>query len=103
MKIYVIIGRTGEYSDMNEWPVCWRSSLAEAEAVIAELQKQADEYKRWADADDDGDHYGKAGEQRRAAMLDPSFSCDYTGTTYHVWAVCEDPREDVQAAKAGSA
>ncbi len=101
MKIYVIIGWTGEYSDMSEWPVCWRSSLAEAEAVIVELQRQADEYARWLKTDDDSDHYGRSGEQRRAAMLDPSFSCDYSGASYYVWAVCEDPREDALAAKAG--
>lgn len=94
MKIFVVVGRTGEYSDASEGPVCWRSSLGEAETVIAELQRQADEYKRWYDADCDGEVYGAAGEQRRAAMLDPSFACDYPGTSYRVWTVCEDPRED---------
>ncbi len=101
MKIYVIVGRTGEYSDMSEWPVCWRGSLAEAEAVIVELQRQADAYVEWKNSDEGTmEHHGSEGEARRAAMLDPSFASDYTGTTYHVWAVCEDPREDV-AAEAG--
>ncbi len=93
VKIYVVIGRTGEYSDRAEWPVCWRATLAEAEQVIAVCNKQAREYKRWADSPE-GDTYGREGELRRAAVLDPSFACDYTGTTYSVWSICEDPRED---------
>lgn len=96
MKIYVIVGSTGEYSDKNEWPVCFRFTLDEANQVIVELQRQADEFKRWAD-EPENNAYSKEGEAKRAAMLDPSFSCDYTGTTYHVWTVCEDPREDEQA------
>jgi hypothetical protein len=92
-KIYVIVGRTGEYSDASEWPVCWRGTLAEAEAVIAVLQQQADDFKKWEDDPENQGHaYSKEGESRRAAMLDPSFACDYTGTTYCVWAVQDDPR-----------
>jgi hypothetical protein len=98
MKIYVIIGSTGEYSDHSEWPVCWRSTLAEAEQVVAVCNAEAAAFKRWMD--DDQDHlerrYGKAFEEYRAKMLDPSCTVDYTGTTYLVWVVCEDPREDAK-------
>jgi len=92
MKIYVVIGATGEYSDKSEWPVCWRSTLAEAELVVQVCNREAAEYKRWDDA-----HYGAVEwdekQAKLAKMFDPYFVCDYTGTTYHVWTIEEDPHE----------
>lgn len=93
MKIYIVIGHTGEYSDASEWPVCWRPSLAEAEQVVALCNAEAAQFKRWMDSDD-GSYGGKTWEEYRSRMFDPSCSVDYTGTSYHVWTVCEDPSED---------
>ena len=91
MKIYVVIGKTGEYSDRSEWPVCWRDSLEDAQAVVAKLDAEAAEFKRFEDSEEGMSNYAEQ-DKRKAAMTDPSFSCDYTGTTYHVWAVDKEAR-----------
>ena len=87
-KIYVVIGRTGEYSDSREWPVMWRHTLADAEACVAQLNEEArafmarhGKYAPW-----------EAEQEFRKTALDPQASFDYTGTSYHVWAVLDDPR-----------
>jgi hypothetical protein len=89
-KIYLVIGRTGEYSDRSEWPVCWRESLSDAEQIVAKLNAEAAAFKEW---DDDAERYSGDAErnERMKAMTDPSFSCDYTGTTYSTWAVEREP------------
>lgn len=90
--IYVVEGRTGEYSDRSEWIVCYRVSREDAERVRVVCQEQADawfeKYKNspgYPDADD--------AEEAKGWMLDPWFGCDYTGTQYVVIEVPEDPLE----------
>jgi hypothetical protein len=87
-KIYVVVGRTGEYSDRSEWPVCWRESLADADAFVAKLEAEAVAFKKWED-ENPGEYMDA--DRRKSAMTDPMFACDYTGTTYYVWTVERDP------------
>lgn len=87
-KIYIVIGSTGEYSDHTEWPVGWCSTIEKANALVAKLDAEAKAFREWDNACDSHDHW-KLREERMRSMSDPSFSCDYTGTTYSVWTVEE--------------
>jgi hypothetical protein len=79
-KVFIIFGNTGEYSDRYEWPVAVVETEDAAKKYVAALDKQylsipAQWHDDWpADRDD---------EMAAIMSLDPNFSCDYTGTTYH--------------------
>ena len=77
MKVFVVMGTTGEYSDRNEWPV--RAFLDEAEAQALVLA--AETASREAVA--------ASGSAYRAGPtpLDPRHQSDYTGTRYFVYDV----------------
>lgn len=97
MKIYVVIGATGEYSDHIEWPVkalvdeqdakyFVELVSAEARAVISKLPDDLDE--TWDDPD--GDHCGRA-IPRGLNKYDPEmdicrFSLDRS-VNYYYWEV----------------
>lgn len=76
MKIYLVVGTTGEYSDRSTWYVCAYPNKKDAE-------KHADEAKLW-------DHqHGEEWEntlrsERLQNPLDPYYDRDYTGTDYYV-------------------
>jgi hypothetical protein len=91
MKLYVVIGSSGEYSDHSEWPVCWRSTIEEAQLVVEQCQREAEAFQRWHNAEMVPDWSEE--QRRKAAMLDQSFTHGYTGTRYYVWTIPEDPRE----------
>jgi hypothetical protein len=88
-KIYVIIGSCGEFSDHREWPVTWRPTLKEAEAVVEILKAQAFEYHTLHERNmyrhDFYEDY-----DLRPTMLDPLFSHDYSGTEYCIWTIADD-------------
>jgi hypothetical protein len=94
-KIYIVIGATGEYSDHSEWPVTWCKTLPEAESVVAKLNAEAAAFKQWDREQPDDWSYDER-DRRMKAMTDPSFACDYTGTTYHVWTVSDTLRRQMQ-------
>lgn len=41
MKIYIVRGHTGEYSDHRDWPVCAVSSEDGAKALVTRLEAKA--------------------------------------------------------------
>jgi hypothetical protein len=76
MKIYIVFGQTGEYSDRVEWPVkAFQDEekakrlveLATTEALNLHQQSEDNRYN------DKKPPYNK---------FDPFFRTDYTGTTY---------------------
>jgi hypothetical protein len=82
MKIWIVFGRTGEYSDRDDWPVdAWPSQEA-AEARVEQLTRKYqevgfDRLERWDGA------WEKAVEAFRADPDgDPGFRHDYTGTDW---------------------
>lgn len=92
MKIYVVIGSTGEYSDRMEWVACAFHDEEKAKQVVTEWDAQARVVAAWRD--DDGDGWGVYNRETGKHCWDdrsiptdypthpdPHFSCDYR-TTY---------------------
>jgi hypothetical protein len=84
MKIFVVFGQTGEYSDHMEWPVKAFVSEEEAKLFVENVTSEyyrlkqkyggnKSKYSSWIykmyDADDSN-------------LLDPKMRTDYTGTSY---------------------
>ena len=84
MRVYIVFGTTGEYSDRTEWPV--RAFLSENEA--AQLVAALDERVRIERMDGSGfgpGYYERLDEvTERMKDVDPNFQTDYTGTRYYV-------------------
>jgi hypothetical protein len=84
--IYVVIGSTGEYSDRSEWPVRAYRNEAAAQAEVLRLGEAASAfYAKW-EPNGYGPERHKAEDAHRATF-DPSFRCDYTGTSYYLYSV----------------
>jgi hypothetical protein len=78
VKIYVVMGSTGEYSDHHNWLVCAYRTKEDAEQHEIEATKRAHGFKR-------EDRYEPDFKDRlKAAMgeYDPECQMDYTGTDY---------------------
>jgi hypothetical protein len=82
VKLWVVVGGTGEYSDRFEWFVCayWDESTAQAhadEAMLAarDIQAQFGRYET---------HGARFDALAAANPWDPRLRMDYTGTDYHV-------------------
>lgn len=77
MKIYIVYGSTGEYSDRNEWPVAAYADEALAQCHVAAAT-------RWYQEND-------CFEKREGAWgcnpFDPAMSIDYTGTHWYLGGV----------------
>jgi len=89
--VWIITGTCGEYSDRSWWTVCWRMTEAEARAVVEVMNAEAATFKLWLDSDD-GVTYGPKFGVGRAAMADPYFQTDFTGTKYTCEALADDAR-----------
>ena len=82
-KIFIVEGRTGEYSDSRDWPVKAFASEAAANELVDKLVAWLREHKVWMQSRKiEGNRWKLA-----ACPLDPNFSCDYTGTDYFVLPV----------------
>ena len=90
--IWIVTGTCGAYSDKSIWTVCWRHTEADAKAVVAVLNEEAAVYKAWANLPDSDVHFGSDTDDRRAAMADPYFRTDYTGTHYTCQPIADDAR-----------
>jgi hypothetical protein len=92
-KAYVVMGRTGEYSDRSEWAVCAYTKEDDAKAHMAKAQEYSDAWKAFKDTQEYVDlNWNEANERIKSANpMDPEFSCDYTGTDY--WFVELELRE----------
>jgi len=79
MKIWVVFGWTGEYSDRSGWLVdAWDDESKAQERVTFLSEKYRElvgRHTRWSDAHDNG--------IEAMREIDPGFSCDYTGTHYY--------------------
>jgi hypothetical protein len=80
MKIWVLFGMTGEYSDRQEWPVRAYKDQAEAQAA----RERCDAYAHSAP-----DYWHETYETRGKYVAnnpdDPSMCLDYTGTEYGIY------------------
>lgn len=88
MKVHVVMGATGEWSDRIEWPVRAYRSEEAARAEVLRLTNAAMEYvtARGDDIFGANDETERLTEAHRA-QYDPGFSCDYTGTSYFIYDV----------------
>ncbi len=78
-KIWIVEGRTGEYSDRTDWQVCAFRDEAKAKELAIELKKLAsatlvatENIWDWEDSE-----IGKVWKEK-----DPQAALDYTGTDY---------------------
>jgi hypothetical protein len=84
LKIFVVFGTTGEYSDRTEWMVRAYADEAEAQRIVEEYTKQSKACEARTKLPKDDPQY-----LNRYTWLgpkwphdDPTFSMDYTGTDY---------------------
>lgn len=85
MKIYIVFGATGEYSDRNEWAVCAYSNEDEAKAKVERCEKIAKELE--ASPDEDGlalRHIIRPETHPQFYVEDIDITMDYTGTYYYI-------------------
>lgn len=98
--IYVIIGSTGEYSDRSEWPVCWRTAKEDAQQVVEVCSTQAKAWEAFRDSPEGIEQgfsrYHSIDAEHLSKMFDKQFRCDYTGTSYYIWEVPDDPTETAE-------
>lgn len=82
MKIYIIQGSTGEYSDHKEWVVCALRDKQKAQEFIHQLVQEANTILS---------KFKNKNEWRRSndwhpevPSNDPQFAVDYTGFNYNL-------------------
>ena len=82
MKIYIVHGTTGEYSDRTEWIVCAYIKKEDAErhvlAAQAHCPNSEEAYKAYFNQFRDG------GRVMLTNPYDKKFHMDYTGTGYYL-------------------
>ena len=81
MKISIVMGTTGEYSDRSEWPVRAFLTARRAEKYALAAKQRADVIAQ--------EHGGMDILQQKPNELDPGMRMDYTGTEYFVVADIE--------------
>jgi hypothetical protein len=82
MKIYVVIGTTGEYSDRTEWLVKAFESENSAKKMVIEFSEKAREIWDMKEKD------YKTDEFELGKVFDPDFRMDnLTGTSYFLCEV----------------
>lgn len=84
MKIYVVEGSTGEYSDHREWLV---KAFVNEECAQDFVERVGREYRR-LEQECEGDRWNIGDNS-----LDPYMQTDYTGTNYRYFEVELDEEE----------
>lgn len=79
MKIYVVFGTSGEYSDRREWPVKAFKSKEQAEVLVINATQEAN---RIFSAN--GDKYYDWDNEKDPNKYDPEMDMDYTGASYYI-------------------
>lgn len=79
MKIYVVMGRTGEYSDNVQWAVKAFKNEKKAQEFIVAVTKIANEVEATRECD--------FSVPEGANPLDLQMRMDYTGTSYFYYVV----------------
>lgn len=92
MKVYIVEGQTGEYSDRRVWPVCGYLSEAAARAKVGRLEQNLREaVVKWGeDAVRYASIWNKDEPQSKEIIEfigDPNYMGDYTGTRYRMYVV----------------
>lgn len=95
MKVWIVFGQTGAYSDKREWPVKGFSDMKRAETFEFECTKAAKAYEKKKDARSHSNEYQnweeEEAELKAAVPGDPHFRCSYTGTDYYTLEVEIEP------------
>jgi hypothetical protein len=76
VKIYIVYGTTGEYSDRSDWIVCAYENKKFAEDHVSKAMHRAMEISKKRMS-----LFDLAGEKNE---FDPGMKMDYTGTEYTV-------------------
>lgn len=93
MKIYILQGSTGEYSDRADWIVRAYKDKEQADSDRTKADYEAAEVKNKIDEFESADYYYLISTERRkreeskirkGLTVDPNCQIDYTGTTYWV-------------------
>lgn len=79
MKIYIVQGSAGEYSERTEWLVCAYKNKEIAQIHAEEAQKEAATIETITDRYED-----ERDEAIKAAVWDKEMQFGYTGTRYFV-------------------
>ena len=90
MKIYIVEGQTGEYSDHRRWNVCAYMNEQSARDKVMRLEENARlAIQKWGEDAVKGLWFGdeSIGKEIREFIGDPHFQSDYTGTQYHITTV----------------
>lgn len=72
MKIFIVVGSTGEYSDYSEWNVLGFVDKLKADEMIKKLNNIIDTT------------VGRGEIERRLKEIDPVAFIDYTGISYRI-------------------
>lgn len=108
-SVWVVVGRTGEYSDAHEWAFGYYVTEAEAEVAAEALEYAFRVFLGGSEGPlpmdpDDKERTGyyktattKVLDKAEKSMksIDPDFSLDYTGTCYEVCKIRPGPLPEV--------
>lgn len=75
MKIYIVGGTTGEYSDRSDWNVCAYKNEDRAEEHVRKAMLRAKELQ--------GEYGRYSAIPKGSNEFDPDMQMDYTGTEYY--------------------
>jgi hypothetical protein len=88
MKIYVVEGSCGEYSDHNEWPVHAYTDESIAQTKVKELTEWANEIQlKYDESWDWYEYVSSLSEEEKNKLSDPDFRWDYSGFNYYYYQV----------------
>ena len=79
IRVWILTGETGEYSDRTEWLVRAYTDKAKAEAECLKFCEWLRENGVYMDS-----VTNKSSIYDLKFDLDPNFQCDYTGTRYYL-------------------
>lgn len=90
MKIWVVMGSTGEYSDHTEWSICYYADETLAQNHVDRATECA---QPWVLERANG----RSSIPRGANPWDPFMVIDYTGVNYYVYGVEQGPLQIPEA------
>ena len=82
MKIYIVEGSTGEYSDHCEWIVCAFADKTKAEELVLKATERAKKIFAEMESDLQSVWYGGDRSGKYVNEFDPGMNMGYTGTYY---------------------
>ncbi len=82
MKIYIVVGSTGEYSDQRQWNVKAFYSKLKAEKLKLLCELEVDRINTVVSVDEEYGYYDQ--ERHGPSQFDPFFDMSYTSTYYNI-------------------